>query len=144
MAITVTRLTSRRAYSVTDAAMLTLVAMAIALLASMAITTVASLFIEGVLPADLLSMTFDGFLQYAAGYGILAWLFIMAFDLITDVKFARDYDVGEVTFGAILGPVVSIALVKLGVIEAAVLVGNLWLWPALALVYFLMKVTIGR
>ena len=144
MAITVARLTSRRAYSVTDAAMLTLIAMAVALLASVLVTAIASFFIEGVLPAELFDMTFDGFLQYAAGYGILAWLFIIAFDLITDVKFARDYDIGEVVFGAVLGPVVSIALVKLKVIEAALLVGNLWLWPALALVYFLMKVTIGR
>jgi len=144
MAITVARLTSRRAYSVTDAAVLTLVAMAVAFLAAIAVTATAGYFIEGVLPAALTDMTFDGFLQYAAGYGILAWLFIIAFDLITDVKFARDYDIGEVVFGAILGPVVSIALVKLKVIEAALLVGNLWLWPALALVYFLMKVTIGR
>jgi len=144
MAIAVARLTSRRAYSVTDAAMLTLIAMAVALLAGVIVTAVASFFIEGVLPADLFDMTFDGFLQYAAGYSILAWAFIIVFDLITDVKFARDYDIGEVVFGAILGPVVSIALVKLKVIEAALLVGNLWLWPVFAVVYFLMKVTIGR
>lgn len=144
MAIAVARLTSRKAYSVADAAVLTLIAMAVALVASVLVTAIASFFVEGVLPAELFDMTFDGFLQYAAGYGILAWLFIIAFDLLTDVKFARDYDIGEVVFGAVLGPVASIALVKLEATEAAVLVGNLWLWPALALVYFLMKVTIGR
>ena len=144
MGITVSRFVSRKAFSPADAAFLTLVAVSVALLFGMAVVAVLGYFVDGVLPANLRDMTFDGFLQYAAGYSLFSWLFIMLFDLATDVKFARDYDIGEIVFGAILGPVVAIALVKFGLLSAAVLVSNLWLWPVFAFVYFLMKRTIGR
>ena len=144
MGITVSRFVSRKALSPADAAFLTLVAVSVALLASILVVAAISYFVDGVLPANLFDMTFDGFLQYAAGYSILSWVFITLFDLTTDVKFARDYDIGEIVFGAFLGPVASIAMVKLGWVSAATLVGNLWLWPVFAFVYYLMKRTIGR
>ncbi|NPA77040.1 MAG: hypothetical protein GXN93_04795 [Candidatus Diapherotrites archaeon] len=144
MQVVVTRLTSRKAYSLPDAALLTLIAMAVSLFAALLVVPVASLLFGGILPTALTDMTFDGFLQYVAGFAAVGLAFATVFDLATDAKFAKDHDIAEVVFGAFLGPIVGVILVKLGMISSAVLVGNLWMWPALALTYFLMKVIIGR